>query len=589
MRLHFLAILAVAVVSVIGYSGTLDYPFHFDDYPNIVSNRAIHAKALDFETLKRVVFGGTMKTRPLSNLSFAMNHALCGTETRGFRIVNIAIHGLTAGLVYLLIYQLCAFTSLAGKPGSRILFSCFTAAVWGAHPAQIQSVVYIVQRMTSLSVMFSLGAFNLYVFRRLRGGSGRLLFVLAAALWIAGLLSKEIALILPLACLLFELIFFPVEIFSFFRTHKRKIIALTIVLTATFLLFSGEYFYGFVMKAYAKKDYGPMERVMTEFRVLAHYQSLMILPFPSRFNLQPDFVVSKGIFSPPATFACMVFMVVELAFLILLARKAPFFSFWGLWFFLCLSIESTFIGLELAFDHRLYMPSVGFIALALYPLFTVRPGGAKLKICSIAAIIVLLVVATHSRAEVWATESGLWADSLQKSPNSPRCLYNVALFTARSRNYSDAESLLKRVIAINPKAADAYNLLGSCLLERNDLPGALNSIEKALTLDEWDFNIRLNLGNCLLKMGHTDKAVEGFIAATCLNPYSPEAFNNLAVALANTGKYDRALQMARRAVELAPHYADARANFESIAKLASGRRKGRIRLDYTTDRRTIEK
>jgi protein O-mannosyl-transferase len=65
-----------------------------------------------------------------------------------------------------------------------------------------------------------------------------------------------------------------------------------------------------VLDQYAGRHFNLLERVLTEGRVVCWYVSILLLPLPSRMNLEHDFAVSQSLFSPPTTF---------LAFLALLA------------------------------------------------------------------------------------------------------------------------------------------------------------------------------------------------------------------------------------------------------------------------------
>ncbi len=48
------------------------------------------------------------------------------------------------------------------------------------------------------------------------------------------------------------------------------------------------------------------ERVLTQFRIVLYYLTLLIYPLPSRLNLDYDFPVSKSILDPATTLISMV-------------------------------------------------------------------------------------------------------------------------------------------------------------------------------------------------------------------------------------------------------------------------------------------
>jgi len=55
------------------------------------------------EEISRVLSEGRLTTRPISNLSFALNYYFGGYRVPGYHAVNIAIHITTAIALYFLI------------------------------------------------------------------------------------------------------------------------------------------------------------------------------------------------------------------------------------------------------------------------------------------------------------------------------------------------------------------------------------------------------------------------------------------------------------------------------------------------------
>ena len=98
------------------------------------------------------------------------------------------------------------------------------------------------------------------------------------------------------------------------------------------------------------------------------------------------------------------------------------------WFFLTLSVESSVIPImDVIFEHRLYLPSVGaFIALATCWGMVAKRLGAKRKewltaAAALAGLSVLaLAGATYARNEVWRSQERLWQDVVNKIVNAPR-------------------------------------------------------------------------------------------------------------------------------------------------------------------------
>jgi len=116
--------------------------------------------------------------------------------------------------------------------------------------------------------------------------------------------------------------------------------------------------------------------VLTQCRVVLYYVTLLIYPHPSRLNLDYDFPISKAILDPPTTLISILIIAGLLGYSIWAAKKRPMVSFWILWYFGNLVIESSIFPLEMVYEHRLYLPAVG--PFVLFSLLVLR-GLERLK------------------------------------------------------------------------------------------------------------------------------------------------------------------------------------------------------------------
>jgi len=124
--------------------------------------------------------------RPLVTASFALDAAWSGSHPRGYHVTNVLLAALGAGLLFRLLL------SFGYGPGVAL----FGGLVYAVHPALTETVAWIPGRNDSLLVVFALAAW-LLLKRALppRRWASRLAHLLA---WLAALLCKETALVLPL-------------------------------------------------------------------------------------------------------------------------------------------------------------------------------------------------------------------------------------------------------------------------------------------------------------------------------------------------------------------------------------------------------
>ena len=104
----------LAVLCAICYWNSIDSPFLFDDIPNIVDNTAVHVDKLSTGTLKSAAVKSVMPSRPLANISFALNYYMDGLDVRPYHLVNILIHFINGLLVYLLALFVFRRTAASG-------------------------------------------------------------------------------------------------------------------------------------------------------------------------------------------------------------------------------------------------------------------------------------------------------------------------------------------------------------------------------------------------------------------------------------------------------------------------------------------
>ncbi len=191
------------------YADTLSFPFVYDDVPNITDNAGIRAGGAEGWSGVRL---WVPTRRPVANASFALNYAWGGYAVEGYRLVNLAIHLWTSLLVALLSWQvlgragaLAGQRGLAVSGGTRTVLAVLSGLVFVSHPLATQSVVYVVQRMTSLSTLFYVAGLCAWIGAGRHSG-GRRSGLRGAGLFL-GLLSlgsKEIGATFPLALWLWE-------------------------------------------------------------------------------------------------------------------------------------------------------------------------------------------------------------------------------------------------------------------------------------------------------------------------------------------------------------------------------------------------
>lgn len=425
-RLAVLLFLSVVIYGI--YFPGRNGPFLADDYPNIVDNNGVLIESLSFEGLASAWSANTSGPfkRPLASLSFALNYFYADQQFGPvpFKLTNIGIHIINSFLVFLLGCQLFK-AALLDAPVRKLAF--LSALIWAVHPLQLTSVLYVVQRMNSMACMFMLSGFLVFLKGRLQleKPAGVLFMVLGCVLGTGlGVLSKENALLLPLLIFVSEVSLLPpIPIASRSKVYSYYLVTviLPVLFGTVYLLTHPEY----VLGGYLTREFTLAERLMSEARILFYYLGLLFYPDNTQLSLaHDDFVLSKGLFQPIGT----VLSIAGIVVLIVVAtyntcqKKARFLSFAILWFFVGHAMESTIFPLELIYEHRNYLPSIG-IALALVALLhevlTKRISNGLLN-GLYTCIIGSLALATHTRAAIWSSLDSFSYFEVRNHPGSVR-------------------------------------------------------------------------------------------------------------------------------------------------------------------------
>jgi Tfp pilus assembly protein PilF len=483
-------------------------------------------------------------------------------DPRGFRLVNVAILIASAWLVGRLALALLArLRQPPPEPAARGI-AWLAALLFVAHPLQIQSVTYIVQRMTSLAVLFTLAALLAFVRAResaARGPRWRW-GALAIGLWLLAMGSKEIAITGPVAAWLLEWFFWRDLDPRFARWSALRLgLPLLLAGAAAYALQTHDIGWG-----YAGKPFTPGERLLTELRVVVFYLSLFALPLPSRMNLLHDFALSRSLLDPPATLLALLTLIAVGVGAVLCARRAPLVSFGIAWCALQLVLESALLPVALAFEHRMALPLVGLCIGAAWAVFAACAMRPRLALPIGLAWVAALGLATASRNALWSDEVAFWSDVAEKSPYVLAAQNNLGMALARAGRADEAEAASLRALALDPTDAEVLNNLGALALGRGERAVAEQRFREALRYAPSHYRALFNLGMTLAEEGRVDEGIAYLEAALRVAPQEASLWNGLGGLELLRGNLDASEAALRHALALDPTLADAHANLERL-------------------------
>lgn len=565
--------LSLAIIIFLAYSNTFITPWIFDDFPNIVDNPPLHIDNLMPDTLWHTFFAQPYNDgkifRPVACLSFALNWYIGQDNTIGYHIANIIIHYLTAVFLFLTILELFKTPRLNTKYEDRSAYfiALLATILWAIHPIQTQAVTYIVQRMASLAGMFSIIAIYLYLKGRLQKIHAIKYPFFCGICILLAIGSKENAILLPFNLLLIEYIFFPEK-----NEGKNNLFTLILQIFSLCILLGGIVFAihqitgsGFFTPV-GSRPFSTYERLLTESRIIFFYLGLLFYPLPTRLSLDHDISISTSFFYPWTT-ALSIFAIIILLFLaIQQIKRRPLISFAVLFFFLNHLIESTFIPLELVFEHRNYIPSLFLFlpfATGLHFLTKYYLQQNRFIYVSLFLFAGLLFsgigVGTYIRNMSYVSSDSIWLDTLQKAPHSSRALSSLGISEGWGKKKS--EEAFSKALAYHMNAAKSFqhnisykaailsNIAGT--YDRYGLyEKAIDYNNQALKVDPTLANPHYNLARLYLKLGNFTEALKEATILIEKNPPHSNFFAVQGIALLWANKPEMALIAFRKNMSL---------------------------------------
>ncbi len=543
------AILVIAVCAA--YANSLHGPFIFDDDPSIAQNQSIRKLELP-SVLAAPPEAVTVAGRPVVNLSLAVNYALGGLAVEGYHVVNLALHVLTALVLFALARR--TFETVAGPLGSAATGLALTVALlWACHPLQTESVTYIVQRAEVIVGLLYL--LTLYCF--LRGAAspnGRTWYAGAVAACALGMASKEVMVSAPLMAVLYDRTF----VAGSFRQSLRRRWRLWLALAATWLLLpvlyhasghrGGSAGFGLGMTAwqYARTQFGNIIHYLR----LAFWPSPLVLDYGNRIADSATEIV-------PYALAVLVLVAATIAALML----RPKWGFLGAWFFGILAPSSSIVPLatQTTAEHRMYLPLLAVVAIVVVATYQtiVRlvPRSRWATVVPAVAVASALTWGTRQRNDDYRSELAIWGANIRDWPLSDRAyLTRGSVYWTQGR-YADAIKDYDRAIALAPRSVKAYIGRGNAHGDLHQYDKALNDYDQAISLNPRAADAYNGRGATRVDLGQLDLAIDDYSRAIELEPKFAEAYYNRAVAHDARGELEAAIRDFDEVIRLQPDQA----------------------------------
>ena len=467
------------------YSLALPGYLLFDDPPNLEGLASVQ----DWATAWEFTFSGIAGPlgRPVALASFAVQASAWPEDTATFLRVNFAIHLLATLAVFLSAVGL-ARLRLPASRYAPVWVGLGVAALWGLSPLLATTHLMIIQRMSSLTGLFVFAGLAAFVWAHVLD-SRRTVWrwgLLAGGLGLATALaaySKENGALLPLLALVILWLWIPREQRLHGVIDRGLIVGLAVIPSLLLLAYLAQRLPGIIEHGYgARRYFTPGERLMTQPTILLDYLRNLFLPrAPAVSPFMDQIPTAQGWLNPPLTLIAAVFWPMLLAVAVLLRRQAPYLLF-GLMFFLVGHVlESSFIGLELYFAHRNYIPAFGLYFALVFAVTAVPRHFMRLAVVGLIAYTLLFATVLFSVTSAWNhkhVNAQIW---LNENPHSLRGAQFLSTQYIRQNDFFAARRVLDQATVYHPQ----HPLLqiqrtGNCIGQEEEFPQLLEEVTQIL-------------------------------------------------------------------------------------------------------------
>ena len=550
----------IVLVTFAVYWPVLRGKFVWDDLVLVKKNPLLTGE----HTLGSIWFQGDF---PLATVGFWIQHLLWGDNPAGYHAVNIVLHAVNALLVWRVLARL------------KVCGAWLAALIFAVHPVCVASAAWISELKNTLSLVFFLLSFLWYLrfedqtaeARGQRAEGNPLTsdhrfptsryYWLSLGAFLLALLSKTSTVMLPVVLL-------AGAWWRRGRVAKSDWLAATphFALATAFSLMT-IWFQSLAIGSETVQTEDFPGRLAGAGWAVWFYLGKALLPvhlsmiYPRReiaattVSLLPSLllVASLGVCwwfrrgrGRAALFALGCFTV----------TLFPVLGFFDMYFMVFSRVS----------DHFQYLPLICIAALVAAALHTALP--KKVLWLVAVALIAALGVLTVQRARVFATDEGLWMNTLARNPAAWNAHNNLGCIRAEQSQWDEALRHFETSLKLNPRNTKALVNLGKFRAAEKKYTEAEAHFQAALKIKPDDADAQAQYGSMLAGIGRNEEAAAHLREAARLRP-EIETRLELAAVYRAAGKIREAIEQCRQALRAKPDQPEALSNLAWLLATAA--------------------
>lgn len=550
-----LGVVLLAVVTTAVYYPVVGHPFvNFDDPLYVVDN--VHLKyGLSWETIKWGLTAYELANwHPLTWFSHALDWQIYGLSPGGHHATSVLIHVLN---VVLLFWVLWKATGFAGR-------SLAVAALFALHPINVESIAWVSERKTVLSMTFFLLALGAYRWYARQPRAGR--YCVVALLFALGLTAKPQVITFPFVLLLWD--YWPLRRMfpgaqkapvretaaapptDFSRLLLEKLPLLVLAAISAAITVAAQRAGG------ALHSYPLTVRLENAIVSYAMYVRDALWPSP----LVPLYPHPEGPLAAWKVLAALICLGAVTALAAIRWGRQRYLLVGWLWFLgtLVPMIGLVQVGSQARADRYAYLSFIGLFIMVCWGVadWAERRHLPRIWLPAASVLVLLaLTVATYRQIGYWNDNVTLWSHTLQFTSSNYLAEDNLGGALTEAGQFDEAMKHYRAALAINPSDPQANRHMAMHAQESHNLPEAIEQYKKLISITsdpqtkaEW-FS---NMGYAYGALGNYPQAGESFRQAVALNPMHGRAWIGVGVVAQRSGNLELAVQAYSHSVSAQP-------------------------------------
>jgi protein O-mannosyl-transferase len=489
---------------------------------------------------------------PLTWLSHALDVQLFGLNPAAHHFINLLLHGTNVVLLFLLLQWLTRYSwrSLA------------VAALFAAHPMNVESVAWIAERKNVLCMFFFLLTLLAYGNYARRPSLARYLAVLVG--FAMALMSKPMATTLPFVLLLLD--YWPLrrlgstepaDISGSLVTKKRSITWLVIEKLPLCAMSAASA----VITIQAQRAGGA---VTVKYPVLAHLQNAIVsyvlymgkAIWPTRLAALYPYPTGGW---PGRVVVLSALLLIIVTALVLKYREYRYLLCGWFWFLgtMVPMVGLVQVGNQAMADRYAYLPYIGLFVMAVWGMAELanRFSIQKYIVSGAVVIVIAFCVVTYRQLAYWHDDFSLWSHTLAVTDRNFVAEDNFGNALIKAGKYDEGIAHFRKAAEIEPGDPVSQVNLGIYAQQHGDLQQAAARYQYALQLAS-DPQVRAaayaNLGGIYFAFHNYQQAQENFESALRLGSRSPSVFLHMGFIAQKSSDWNNSIRFYAMYVAVEP-------------------------------------